>query len=127
MVSGCVWMVSGWCVRVSGDVPIPNPLTKCYIRSLYSDIIFSSDALECIMMPMSGVVCMVSGGVRMVSGWCVRVSGDVPIPNPLTKYYIRSLYSDVVFSSNALQCVLMPMSVSFWMVFWGVWMVSGGV
>ena len=81
----------------------------------------------CVKLGTSGVVCMVSGGVRMVSGWCVRVSGDVPIPNPLTKYYIRSLYSDVVFSSNALQCVLMPMSVSFWMVFWGVWMVSGGV
>ena len=41
----CVWVVSGWCVGVSGDVPIPNPLAKCYIRSLYSDITFSFNPL----------------------------------------------------------------------------------
>ena len=52
-----------------------------------------------------------------MSGWCVRMSGDVSIPNPFAKDYVRS---DIVFSSNALLYVKLPMSE-------GVWMVSGGV
>ena len=98
-----------------------------YIKPCHADIAFCLFLLTCVKLPMFGVVGIVSGGVWMVSGWCVRVSGDVPIPNPLTKCYIRSLYSDVVFSSNAHKCVIMPMSVGVWMVFWGVWIVSGGV
>ena len=48
---------------------------------------------------VSGGVWWRLGGVWMVSGWCVRVSGDVSIPNSFAKNYIRS---DVAFSSNAL-------------------------
>ena len=50
-------MVSGWCVRGSGDVSIPNPFAKDYV---WSDIVFSSNALLYIKLPMSGV-----------SGWCL--------------------------------------------------------
>ena len=63
--------MSGWCVRVSGDVSIPNPFARDYVRS---DIAFSSNALFYIKLPMSG-------GIWMVSGWCLdgvwMVSGDV--------------------------------------------------
>ena len=45
------------------------------------------------------------------------VSGDVSIPNPFAKDYIRS---DIAFSSNTLLYVKLPMSG-------GVWMVSVGV
>ena len=95
--------MSGWCVRVSGDVSIPNPFAKDYVRS---DIAFSSKALLYVKLPMSGGIWMVSEwclGVTWwcleVSGWCVMVSGDVSIPNPFAKDYVRS---DIAFSSNAL-------------------------
>ena len=57
--------MSGWCVRVSGDVSIPNPFARDYVRS---DIAFSSKALLYVKLPMSG-------GIWMVSGWCLGVSG----------------------------------------------------
>ena len=57
--------MSGWCERVSGAVSIPNSFAKNYFRS---DILFSSNALLYVKLPMSG-------GVRMVSGWCLGVSG----------------------------------------------------
>ena len=53
--------MSGWCVRVSGDVLIPNPFAKDCISS---DIAFSSNTLLYVKLPMSG-------GVWMVSGWCL--------------------------------------------------------
>ena len=49
---------------VSGDVSIPNPFAKDYISS---DIAFSSNTLLYVKLPMSG-------GVWMVSGWCLWVS-----------------------------------------------------
>ena len=61
----CCLEVSGWCVGVSGDVSVPNPFAKDYVSS---DIVFSSNALVCVKLPMSG-------GVLMVSGWCLGVSG----------------------------------------------------
>ena len=91
MVSGGVWMV---CKSVWGCIK-SNLLGKCYIRSLFSDIAFPSNALYlCKKKAMSGGVWMVSVCVW----WCVRVSGespsgDVSIPNPLAKCYIRSLCS----------------------------------
>ena len=100
MVSGGVWMV---CKSVWGCIK-SNLLGKCYIRSLYSDIAFPSNALYlCKKKAMSGGVWMVSVCVW----WCVRVSGespsgDVSIPNPLAKCYIRSLCSDIAFSPSAL-------------------------
>ena len=72
MVSGwCLGMtwwcleVSGWCVRVSGDVSIPKPSGRDYVRS---DISVSSKTLLHVKLPMSG-------RIRMVSGWCLGVSG----------------------------------------------------
>ena len=61
----CCLEVSGWCVGVSGDVSVSNPFAKDYVCS---DIVFSSNALVCVKLPMSG-------GVLMVSGWCLGVSG----------------------------------------------------
>ena len=52
-MSGWSLEVSGWCVRVSGDVSIPNPFAKDYIRS---DIAFSSNALLYVKLLMSGGV-----------------------------------------------------------------------
>ena len=63
---GVTWWcleVSGWCVRVSGHVSIPSPMAKCYIRSLCSNVAFSSNANGVLKMPMSGGVCMVYMGV----------------------------------------------------------------
>ena len=54
--------MSGWCARVSGDVSIPNPFAKDYVRS---DIVFSSNALLYVKLPMSE-------GVWMVSAWCLH-------------------------------------------------------
>ena len=72
MVSGwCLGMtwwcleVSGWCVRLSGDVSIPKPSGRDYVRS---DISVTSKTLLHIKLPMSG-------RIRMVSGWCLGVSG----------------------------------------------------
>ena len=53
--------MSGWCVRMSGDVSIPNPFAKDYVRS---DIVFSSNAFLYVELPMSE-------GAWMVSGWCL--------------------------------------------------------
>ena len=61
----CCLEVSAWCVGVSGDVSVPNPVAKDYVSS---DIVFFSNALVCVKLPMSG-------GVLMVSGWCLGVSG----------------------------------------------------
>ena len=53
-----------------------------------------------------------------MSGWCVRVSGDVSIPNPFAKDYVRS---DIAFSSNAvLYEKLSCLRVSGWCLD-GVW------
>ena len=79
MVSACVWMVSGLCLRVSENVSIQNILTNFYILPFrYSDIGFYSSALKGIKPPISAGVCVVSGGVWgcldgvwMVSGLCL--------------------------------------------------------
>ena len=100
-----VWClgVSGWCVRVSGDVS--NQIYwENVILGHYTQI------LPFLPMPCICVKKAMSGGVWMVSvcvWWCVRVSGespsgDVSIPNPLAKCYIRSLCSDIAFSPSAL-------------------------
>ena len=64
--------MSGWCARVSGDVSIPNPFAKDYVRS---DIVFSSNALLYVELPMSEGVCMVSAWCLGVSGWSHSDSG----------------------------------------------------
>ena len=58
--------MSGWCARVSGDVSIPNPFAKDYVRS---DIAFSSNAFLYIKLLMSEGVWMLSGSCLGVSGW----------------------------------------------------------
>ena len=68
----CCLKVSGWCVGVPGDVSIPNPFAKDCVRS---DIVFSSNALLYVELPMSEGVWMVSEGVLAISGWFLRVSG----------------------------------------------------
>ena len=55
---------------VSGDVSIPNPFAKDCISS---DIAFSSNTLLYVKLPMSG-------GVWMVSGWCLWVSESLNGP-----------------------------------------------
>ena len=85
-----------------------------------------------------GGVWMVSGWCLDVSGWCVRVSGHVSIPSPMAKFCIRSLCSNVAFSSNALWCVenayvwgclygVYGCLKGVWMVSKGVWQMSGGM
>ena len=58
--------MSGWCVRVSGYVLIPNLFAKDYV---WSDIIFSSNALLYVKLLMSEGVWMLSGSCLGVSGW----------------------------------------------------------
>ena len=53
-----------------------------------------------------------------MSGWCVRVSGDVSIPNLFAKDYV---WSDITFSSNALQSVKMSLFGGVWVVSVSVW------
>ena len=45
------------------------------------DIALSSSTLYRIKMSVSGGVWMVSEDVWMMSGWCLRVSGEASIPN----------------------------------------------
>ena len=75
---------------------------------------------QCVWMPISWGVCMVSGGVWMV---CKSVWGCIK-SNLLGKCYIRSLYSDIAFPSNALYLCKkrLCMGVSGWCLY-----VSGGV
>ena len=71
-------------------------------------------------------VWMMPGGSWMVSWWCVRVSGDLPIPNPFAKNYKGS---DIAFSSNALWCItnsyVWECLDDVYGRLEGVWMVSG--
>ena len=97
-VSGWCLEVYGWCVSVPGDVSIPKSLATNYIRS---EVSFSPNAQRRKNSFVWGCL-EVSGWCPQVSRWCVRVSEDVSIPNPLAKHYIRSIYSDVAFSSSAL-------------------------
>ena len=61
-MSGWLLELSGWRVGVCGDGTIPNPFAKVYIRS---DIVFFSNALLYVKLPMSE-------GVWMVSAWCLH-------------------------------------------------------
>ena len=71
--------MSGWCVRVSGHVSIPSPMAKCCIRSLCSNVAFSSNALWCVEMPMSGGVYGCPKGVWMVSKGVWQMSGGMDV------------------------------------------------
>ena len=103
IVSGAVWMVSGWCLGLVWECLVMYWYQICWqqnnIRSWYSDIAFYSGALYCIKRLMSGVG--VSGLCLGMSGWGLRVSGDVLIPNLLVKIYIGHDSSDIAFSSSA--------------------------
>ena len=67
---GVVWIVSGWCLRVSGRCLV---VYSCHInwkqlnKTHKHCIAFSSSAPQCAKMPTSG-------GVWMVSGWGLWVS-----------------------------------------------------
>ena len=72
IVSGAVWMVSGWCLDPVWEWLVMYQYQICwqqnYIKSGYSYIAFYSGALYCIKRPMSGGVWIVSRGVWIVSG-----------------------------------------------------------
>ena len=50
---------------------------------------FTSSALQCAKTPISEGVWIVSGGVGMVSGWGLRVSGNVHI-------YTKSVGKEII-------------------------------
>ena len=59
-MSGDVWL---GCLRVAGDVFIPNKLAQIFIVHVSSDVTCSSSACSYVKTPMSGGVWMVSVGV----------------------------------------------------------------
>ena len=66
------------CLRVSGDVCIPNKLAQIFIVHVSSDVTYSSSACSYVKTPMSGGcpdgVCgclTVSGSYLGVSGRCL--------------------------------------------------------
>ena len=70
-VSGLCLVVSGRCLRVSGVEPIKDILEKIlgHDTQIYPFLL--------VKRRMSWCVWMVSAGVRMVSGWCLRLSENV--------------------------------------------------
>ena len=70
--------------------------------NLSNSTFFSSGALYCIKRRTSWCVWMVSAGVWMVSGWFLRLSENVSIPNILATNYIRPWFSEIAFSSSSL-------------------------
>ena len=126
--SECVWVMTGGVWLVSLDVHqcknrweiTLNP----NIRSLpFLPVPFNACKLF-EWAPDSGDVWKLSGGVCMMSGWCLRVSGAVTILNIWGKHNFWSWYSDIGLSYNALWLVKTPMSEGTCMVSGGAWMVS---
>ena len=104
MVSGGVWMVSGWGLRVSGnvlipgyqDIAIPNPLANFKLG--HTRILPFLPVPSIAKTSMSGVVWMVSGGV-----W----TGSDGVSQCIYTKFVGKLYkshasSDIAFSSSAL-------------------------
>ena len=82
----------------------------------------------CIKTQMSGGVLIVSGGVWMVSGWCLdgvwirseSVWGCINTKSVGNN--ITSWYSDIASYSGALYCIKRPLCGDVWIVSGGVWM-----
>ena len=90
-IAGVVWVVSGvsgWCLECgwgprSQDLTIPNTLAKFKLG--HTQILPFLPVPSIAKTSMSGGVLMVSEGVWMMYRWCLRVSGEAPIPNLLAK------------------------------------------
>ena len=76
--------------------------------------------------PITGGVWVVSGGVCLVSGMCLRTEEVSGCSNTksIGKIWNRP-YSDIALSSSTLCCIKTSMFGSVWMVSEGVWMMSG--
>ena len=99
---------------MSWDVSIPNTFAKEHIKSYIassSNTLMPSEPQKCFCLGASGWCLGVTWWCLEVSGWCARVSGDVSIPNPFARDYVRS---DIAFSSNALFYIKLPMSGGIW-------------
>ena len=98
-----------------------------YICTICIKTAMSGPGVSGLCIEVSGWCLVVSGGIWMESGW-VLVSGNISIPNPLAKNFIRS---DIAFSSNGLWCIT---NSNVWGCLdgvygrlGGVWIVSKGV
>ena len=88
MVSEGVWVMSRWCLRVSGEASMPN------LFMILRYCLSSSAGIA--KMPCIGVCELCRG----VSGWGLRVSGDALIQNNLSQIYIGHVSSDAAFYSS---------------------------
>ena len=75
--------------------------------------------------PITGGVWVVSGGVCLVSGMCLRTEQVSGCSNTksIGKIWIRP-YSDFALSSSTLYCIKTSISGGVWMMSEGVWMMS---
>ena len=121
--------MSAWCLecvwglRRYQDVAIPNPLAKFEIG--HTRILPFLPVPYCIRMSMSWGVWIMSWGVCLVSGMCLRTEEVSGCSNTksIGKIWIRP-YSDIALSSSTLYCIKTSMSGGVWMVSEGVWMMS---
>ena len=102
-------MVSGWCLRVSGnvlipgyqDIAIPNPLAKFELGHTW--ILPFLPVPSIAQMSMSVGVWMVFEGVWIMSRWCLRVSGEASIPNLLAKTMLS--YDTQILHFLSMPCI----------------------
>ena len=104
--SECVWVMTGGVWLVSLDVhQCKNRWEITLSPNIWSlpflPVPFNARKLF-EWAPDSGDVWKLSGGVCMMSGWCLRVSGTVTILNIWGKHNFWSWYSDIGLSYNAL-------------------------
>ena len=87
-------MMSGWCLRVSGEASIPNK------KILGHD----TQILPFLPVPYIATKCLCLGVSELylgVSAWGLRVSGDELMQNILAQIYVGHVSLDIAFYSSA--------------------------
>ena len=95
MVFEGVWMMSGWCLMVSGEASIPNQLAK--------NILGHDTLILLFLEPCIAYKCLCLGVSELclgVSGWGLMMSGDELMQNILAPIYIGHVNSDIAFYSS---------------------------
>ena len=93
-----VWIMSGWCLRVSWEASIPNQEYICtYLVMMLRYCLF----FQCPILQKKCLCLGVSELYLGVSAWGLRVSGDELMQNILAQIYVGHVSLDIAFYSSA--------------------------